>query len=128
MKLAAVVTALRGLRTIYTFVKGREKMSSEIYEKIRRNPRFIEMVAKRNRFAWTLSLIVLVLFYSFILVVAFFPKLLATPLWEGATTSVGIPIGAGLIVFFWLLTGYYIHRANKEFDKANVEAIKEATR
>lgn len=103
-------------------------MSADIYDKIRRDPRFIEMVARRNRFAWTLSFIVLAIFYSFILVVAFYPTLLATPLWPGATTSIGIPLGAGLIFFFWLLTGYYIHRANKDFDVAIKNAISEATR
>lgn len=83
-------------------------------------------MAKRSRFSWTLAAIVLVVFYGFILVVAFAPHLLATPLSEGSTTSVGIPIGVGIIVFFWLLTGYFIHRANKEFDATNIEILREA--
>jgi len=100
-------------------------MASELYAKIRNNPKFIETVSRRSRFSWTLTVLVLVIFYSFILVVAFTPSLLATPLWPGATTSVGVPIGAGMIVFFWLLTGYYIHRANKDFDAANEEILRE---
>lgn len=101
-------------------------MSAAVYEKIRRNPRFAEMVAKRSRFALTLSLIVLVMFYTFILVIAFSPATLAKPLWDGATTTIAIPIGAGMILFFWLLTGYYVHRANRDFDAINAEIIKEA--
>ena len=101
-------------------------MSSAVYEKIRNNPKFAEMVAKRSRFAWTLSFIVLAIFYTFILVIAFNPTLLAKPLWEGSTTTIAIPIGAGMILFFWLLTGYYIRRANSEFDVANLEIVKEA--
>jgi cation/acetate symporter len=101
-------------------------MSAAVYEKIRRNPRFAEMVAKRSRFALTLSLIVLVMFYAFILVIAFSPALLAKPLWDGATTTIAIPIGAGMILFFWLLTGYYVYRANRDFDAMNAEIIKEA--
>lgn len=101
-------------------------MSAAVYEKIRRNPKFLEMVAKRSRFAWTLSLIVLVIFYTFILVIAFNPTVLAKPLWAGSTTTIAFPIGLGMIVFFWLLTGYYVRRANREFDAENTEILKEA--
>lgn len=101
-------------------------MSSEIYYRIRNNPKYQEEMAKRSRFSWTLAAIVLVIFYGFILVVAFAPGLLATPLSEGSTTTVGIPIGVGIITLFWLLTGYYVRRANSEFDAANVEIIQEA--
>lgn len=101
-------------------------MSSEIYQRIRSNPKYREEMAKRSRFSWTLAAIVLVIFYGFILVVAFAPGLLATPLSPGSTTTVGIPIGVGIITVFWLLTGYYVHRANKEFDAVNVEILQES--
>jgi uncharacterized membrane protein (DUF485 family) len=101
-------------------------MSTDVYERIRRNPKFDELVAKRSHLAVTMSIIVLVIFYGFILVVAFKPALLATPLWQGAATTIAIPIGAGIIWFFWLLTGYYIYRANKDFDGINSAIVKEA--
>lgn len=101
-------------------------MSSEVYYRIRNNPRYREEMARRSRLSWTLAVIVLVIFYGFILVVAFAPQLLATPLSEGSTLSVGIPIGAGIITLFWLLTGYYVYRANKEFEATNLEIIREA--
>jgi uncharacterized membrane protein (DUF485 family) len=101
-------------------------MSSEVYERIRNNPRYQEEMAKRSRFSWTLAVIVLAIFYGFILIVAFAPGFLATPLGEGWTTTIGVPIGVGIITLIWLLTGYYVHRANKEFDTVNVEFIREA--
>ena len=39
-------------------------MSSEIYARIRENPKFKELVSKRERLAWTLTGIVLVLFFG----------------------------------------------------------------
>ena len=39
-------------------------MSSAMYESMRVNPKFQELVEKRGRFAWTLATIVLVLFYA----------------------------------------------------------------
>jgi cation/acetate symporter len=83
-------------------------------------------MAKRSRFSWTLAAIALVIFYGFILVVAFAPQLLATPLSQGSTTSIGIPIGVGIITLFWLMTGYYVLRANKQFEAINEEIIREA--
>ena len=48
-------------------------MSSAMYERMRANPKFQELVARRGRFAWTLAAIVLTMFYGFVMVVAFNP-------------------------------------------------------
>ena len=101
-------------------------MSSEVYERIRNNPKFDELVSKRSHFAWLLTAIVLGIYFAFIMVVGFNPKLLATPIWEGGKASIAWPIGAGMILLFWLMTGLYIRRANGEFDDINSEIIKGA--
>jgi cation/acetate symporter len=101
-------------------------MATDVYERIRHNAKFNELVARRSRFAWTLSAIVLGIYFTFVFVVAFAPKLLATPLAPGMTTTVAIPIGVGMVVFFWLLTGLYVRRANSDFDVINREIVKEA--
>lgn len=101
-------------------------MSSEVYERIRRNPKFNELVSRRSSFAWMLTAVVLGLYFIFIMVVAFKPMLLATPIWTGGVASIAWPIGAGLILLFWLMTGLYIRRANGEFDDLNSQIIKEA--
>jgi cation/acetate symporter len=101
-------------------------MATDVYERIRHNAKFNELVARRSRFAWTLSAIVLGVYFTFVFVVAFAPKLLATPLAAGMTTTVAIPIGVGMVFFFWLLTGLYVRRANSDFDVINKEIVKEA--
>lgn len=103
-------------------------MGQESVERILANPRFQELVAKRSRFAWTLSAIILAVFYGFILVVAFNPQILAVPLGEGWTLTVGIPIGAGIIVLSFLLTWVYVVRANGEFERLNNEVLEELKR
>ena len=94
--------------------------------RIRQNPKFAELVRKRTRFAIMLSLIVLVPYYSFMMITAFNPSLLATPLSSGGIMTVGWPVGAVLIIGAWLTTGVYIRRANGEFDQLNAEILKEA--
>jgi len=49
-------------------------MSSTLYAAIRCNPRFTELVDKRNRFTARLLTLVLTLFFGFIGVVSFQPK------------------------------------------------------
>jgi uncharacterized membrane protein (DUF485 family) len=84
------------------------------------------MVGKRTRFAIILSLIVLVPYYTFMMITAFNPALLGQPLSEGSIITVGWPIGVALVVGSWLTTGIYISRANGEFDALNEQILREA--
>ena len=97
-----------------------------IQQRIRQNPKFSELVARRTRFALVLSLLVLIPYYGFMMVVAFNPTVLATKIGAGWTLSIGYPIVAFIIIGAWILTGVYIRRANGEFDQMNQEILKEA--
>ncbi|MBC9073330.1 DUF485 domain-containing protein [Thauera sp. CAU 1555] len=99
-----------------------------MYAHIRSNPRFAELVARRTRFAVTLSAIVLVIFYGFVMMVAFAPDLVATRLFEGSNLTVGIALGLLQFVLFWVLTLIYVRRANGEFDDLNKEIVNAAWR
>jgi uncharacterized membrane protein (DUF485 family) len=101
-------------------------MSDTVYERVRANPKFIELKARRSRFAWSLAAIVLAVYYGFMMVVAFAPATLATKIGAGWELSIGYPIVAVIIVGAWLLTGLYIRRANGEFEEINRQIVKEA--
>ena len=103
-------------------------MSSQIYEKVRANPRFAELAQKRSRFALTLTAIVMVAYYVMMAFVAFSPDVLRTPISEGGTLTIGIPFGAAIIIGGWLLTGWFVKRANGEFDEMNNKIIQEASK
>jgi uncharacterized membrane protein (DUF485 family) len=100
-------------------------MHDDTYERIHKNPKFTQLVKKRSRFAWTLSITILLIYYTFILLIAFSPETLGTPLFEGGVTTIGIPVGIAIIVAAFVLTGLYVRRANKEFDKLNSEIVRE---
>ena len=97
-----------------------------LQEKIRGNPKFAELVGKRTRFAIILSLLVLVPYYSFMLLVSLQPQIFAAKISEGSVITIGWPIAALIIVGGWLLTGVYVSRANGEFDSITAEVLKEA--
>lgn len=100
--------------------------NSAMYAHIRQNPKFQELVQRRGRFAWTLTAVVLTLFYGFFLTVAFSPETLGQPVAEGSMLTLGVAIELVLFITLWLLTAFYVRRANGEFDKINQEIIKDA--
>lgn len=95
---------------------------------IKANPKYRELVGKRNRFALVLSILMLLVYYGFIALVAFDKELLGHPIGDGMTTTLGIPLGLGVIVFTILITGFYVNRANGEFDTLTEEVLREAGR
>ncbi len=101
-------------------------MKADIVEVVKNSPSYKELVAKRSAFGVKLAVIMLVMYYAFILVIAFDKKLLGISL-SGGVTTVGIPVGIGIIVFSFILTGIYTKRANSEFDELS-EKVKEEVR
>ena len=101
-------------------------MSGAMYERMRGNPKFLELVAKRGRFAWTLAFIVLSMFYGFVMIVAFSPATLGQPISEGSFVTLGVVLELFMFIFFWSLTAVYVRRANTEFDALTQEIVKEA--
>lgn len=100
-------------------------MNDSIYQKIQDSPTFKELVAKRERFAWILSAIMLSLYAAFILLIAYGPHILGAKLSATSTVTWGMPIGVGLIISAFILTGVYVRRANGEFDELNNAVLKE---
>lgn len=100
-------------------------MNDAIYARIENSARFKLLVQKRQRFALILTIIMLILYVGFILLIAFAPNWLGTPLHEGTNVTRGIPIGVGLIVMSFLLTGVYVWRANGEFDRLTKQILDE---
>jgi len=98
-------------------------MTTQTTQQILNNPKYQELVSKRSRFAWMLTAIMLLVYFSFILLIAFFPEVLGAKVSEGSMMTVGIPVGIAIIVFAFALTGIYVRRANREFDVL-LEAVK----
>jgi uncharacterized membrane protein (DUF485 family) len=90
-------------------------------ERLADDPRYRRLVKRRGRLAAGLTAIMLIAYVGYILLVAFDKALLGRSL-AGGATSVGIPVGLGVILLAIGLTGIYVRRANREFD-LDVDAI-----
>jgi len=102
-------------------------MRDPVVDKIQNHPKYQELRAKRNSFGWLLTVLMLVVYYGYIALIAFNKPFLAQPIGAGVTT-VGIPIGMGVIVFTIVITGIYVRRANSEYDTLTNEILKDATK
>ena len=99
-------------------------MDPELVTRIANNPNYQALKAKRTRFGWWLTLVMMISYYGFILLVAFNKSFLSQKLGVGVMTM-GIPIGFGIIVFTIVITAYYVNRANREFDALSDAIAKE---
>lgn len=87
-------------------------------------PRFEHLQRARRRFSWSLTAAMLLVYFGFILTLAFRPDLLALPLTPGQPMSIGIPIGFGMFAFTFALVAVYVHRSNTVYDKMIAEIRK----
>lgn len=85
-------------------------------------PEFRELVARRWSFSLTLTALMLIVYFGFVLLLAFDKSVLAQPI--GAHLTLGIPVGIGVILFAWILTGIYVRWANSYYD-TTVQQIKD---
>jgi uncharacterized membrane protein (DUF485 family) len=75
---------------------------------------FRHLVARRWRISLVLSALLFVLYYGYIILIAVDRAFLSRRF--GGATTVGIPIGAGVIVGAWVLTAIYVSWANRHYD------------
>ncbi len=76
--------------------------------------RLRELTRARRRVAIILTVLMILLYFGFIGLIAFDRQLLARKLTDGL--SLGILLGALVIVISWLLTWFYVRWANANYD------------
>ena len=102
-------------------------MSDPVVDKIQNHPKYHELRAKRTGFGVLLTVLMLVVYYGYIALIAFNKPFLAQPIGSGVT-SLGVPIGMGVIVFTIIITGIYVNRANGEYDNLTKEILKDVNK
>lgn len=91
-------------------------MEENLVQKIVANPSYRKLVRIRTVFGWTLTALMMIVYYGFILLIAFDKEVLAARIGQGVLTW-GIPVGLFVIVFTVVVTGIYVWRANQQFDE-----------
>jgi len=102
-------------------------MTDTVVARIRANPKYQELRSKRSSFGWWLTLLMMVVYYGYIALIAWNKEFLAQPMGAGVTT-IGVPIGMGVIIFTIVITGIYVRRANGEFDRLTREILEDVAK
>ena len=89
------------------------------------DPDFKDLVARKNTISINLTIATLIIYYGFILLIAFRRAMFASKVVGNVTF--GIVLGIGVILACWLLTGIYVRWANKNYD-AMVARLQEKAR
>jgi uncharacterized membrane protein (DUF485 family) len=91
-------------------------MQDDLVQQLKRDPNYHELVKTRSRFGWWLTAAMMVVYYGYIVLIAFDKEFLAAKTGDGVMTW-GMPIGLFVIVFTVLITGVYVRRANNKYDQ-----------
>ena len=100
----------------------------DVVARIQKNPKFLQMVSIRNNYSIIMSILMMIVYFGYILLIAFNKPFLASKVSEGSVISVGIPMGLGVLVFTIIITAIYVRRANTEFDAMKDEIVREASK
>ena len=100
----------------------------DLVARIVANPKYEKLVSMRSSYSIIMTILIMLIYYGYILLVAYDKEFLAQKIGAGLTTSIGIPMGVGVIVLTIIITNIYVRRANTEFDDLNGEIIKEANK
>ncbi|SEJ85487.1 DUF485 domain-containing protein [Paraburkholderia diazotrophica] len=99
-------------------------MDLKLAEKIKSSATYRELVRTRSRLGWTLTALVLVVYYGYVLLIAFDRGMLAAKIGQGVMTW-GMPIGLFVILFTVAITGFYVRRANNAYDELTDQIKRE---
>ncbi len=83
---------------------------------------FKKLVSRKWSVSVTLLILLFVVYYGYIMLIAYDKQLMSTKI--GEFTTLGIPLGVATIVLSWVLTLVYVIWANNVYDP-EVERLKE---
>jgi uncharacterized membrane protein (DUF485 family) len=92
------------------------------HERFAMDPDFKAMVSARTSIVSILTILTLIFYYGFILLMAYGKEFLSRQIAPNIT--IGLPIGVAVIVVSWILTYTYANWANKKYDTM-VENLKD---
>ena len=85
---------------------------NEHIKELKNSEEYKELVATRSQSKWFLASLMMIVYYGFVMIIAFNPEFFAQKVGEGHT-SLGIVVGLGVILFSFLITGIYVQKANR---------------
>lgn len=93
--------------------------------RIAADPRYVALVRERQRFCWLLTAITVIVYSSFIALIAFDKPLMARSI-AGGTTSIAVVAGVAMLIGTVAICAVYVWRANGRYDARLAELLGHA--
>lgn len=100
------------------------KPATDLVSRVKRDPNYIELERARSKLGWTLTILMLAIYFAFIFLVAFAKPLLSMKVYGVVTLA--FPIGLFVILSAIGITGFYVSRANGRFDELTRRIVESA--
>jgi uncharacterized membrane protein (DUF485 family) len=81
-------------------------------DQIRQMPEYIALTKARKKILIPLSFAIVLAYFALVFTIGFSPESLGAS-FLGGTTSIGVALGLGLILFCFVITGLYVTYANR---------------
>lgn len=92
-------------------------------QRVMSHPEFQSMAKRKTSLGLTFSIITLIVWFGYLLLVGFDPEMFAAPLSAGSTVPVGFYIVVAIMIFVPVITWIYVSKANGEFDTMTRKVI-----
>jgi uncharacterized membrane protein (DUF485 family) len=92
------------------------RLPSDRVSQILSDPTFVELSSARARLRWSLSLLTLLAFFGFIILISAASKILGANI-GSSNIPFGIAVFFGMNILVVCLTGFYVQRSNSRFDQ-----------
>ena len=99
-------------------------MRDDLTTRVEQSSTYQKLVKTRSSYGWLLTALMMIVYYGFILLVAFGKGFMSQRIGEGVMTY-ALPIGLKQLLFTIVITGIYVRRANTEFDELTEAVRKE---
>lgn len=100
-------------------------MSDDAVKRVLAHPRYRELVDGRARMRLAFFLLMSVIYFGFIITLAFWSGVLATPMFAGATVTVGIVVALLIEVSAVLLIGAYVYLSRRKHDPLLAQILRD---
>lgn len=98
--------------------------NGELITRVLNNPKYQELLQRRNRISLSFFAVTLIIYAGFILTLAFDPELFARPVGD-LTMSIGVLTATLVLISACILVALYVYISNKIFDPLLNAVIQE---
>ncbi|WP_037586359.1 DUF485 domain-containing protein [Stenoxybacter acetivorans] len=102
-------------------------MEQQLVRRVLSNPEFQRMARKKAILGWSFSVLIFLVYVVYISFMGISPESFGVPVFDDGVTTWGIYLGLFVILFSFVITAIYVHKANGEYETMTQEVVREVS-